>query len=373
MAVPAPNLASRLAPSPTGPLHVGNACSFLVNWALARAQGWRLHLRVEDLDAARVTAAAAHTELDLRWLGVEWDGPAVRQSERMPCYERAMRTLAEAGVVYESAHSRSEVRDAAAALSAPHEDAEADSRPDATAPNHTPADRAAPSRATSQAHTANRATPDLPATDRAAPFPRSLRPPPGACWGFRGAAVNHRFRVEPESVVVHDELLGVRTLHPAATDGDFIVWTKSGVPAYQLAVAVDDALQGVTDVVRGADLLPSAALQTLVYRALGAAPPRWWHVPLVVDADGRRLAKRRGDLSLAALREAGVPAERVVGLIAWWTGAQERLAPMHAAAFREVLEPSMLRAWSARAATRPPALDQEAIAWLTERPSIPSR
>jgi glutamyl-tRNA synthetase len=301
-----------------------------VNWALARRLGWTLHLRIEDLDTARVSAAAASTREDLRWLGVDWDGEPVAQSARLSHYERAMRVLADAGLVYESPHSRSEIREAAAALSAPHAP---------TAPGS--------------------------ADGAATPFPRALRPPPGPRWSFRDPGVNHRFRVDAGAVAVHDELLGDRVFEPAEAEGDFIVWTKGGVPAYQLAVAVDDALQGVTDVVRGADLLPSAALQTLVHRALGGEPPRWWHVPLVVDAEGRRLAKRRGDLALASLRAAGVPAARVVGVVAWWTGAQERLAPMEAAAFRRAVEPSMLRAWSERAAGRPPALDEDVIAWLT--------
>lgn len=314
-------LASRIAPSPTGPLHVGNACTFLINWALARNLGWTLHMRVEDLDVARVSAAGAEAEADLRWLGVDCDGGMVRQSQRMDLYERAMRALAAAGVVYQSPHSRSEVREAAEALSAPH---------------------AAASGA----------------------FPASLRPPPGVAWGFTRNDVNHRMRVDAETVEVGDELQGTCAFSPSRTDGDFIVWTKSGYPAYQLAVVVDDIAQGVTDVVRGEDLLPSAALQTLVYRALDAQPPRWWHLPLVLDAQGKRMAKRRSSESLATLRTAGVDPARVVGLTAWWCGAQPTLQPLSTQAFRSALTPSMLRTWCGRAALHPPTLTAANLEWL---------
>ncbi|MFO0784172.1 MAG: glutamate--tRNA ligase family protein [Phycisphaerales bacterium] len=321
MAVAAPLAASRLAPSPTGPLHVGNACTFLVNWALARKLGWRLHLRIEDLDTARVQAAATEAEVDLAWLGVDHDGPPVRQSDRMPLYHQAMEALAAAGLVYQSPHSRAEVREAAAALSAPHQPA-------------------------------------------GAPFPHTLRPPPGPAWGFARADVNHRLRVDPGDIAVQDQLHGLSTFHPAQSEGDFIVWTKSGYPAYQLAVVVDDAAQGVTDVVRGQDLLPSAALQTLIYRALGKPAPRWWHLPLVTDAAGQRLAKRAGSYSLTHLRQTGTPPERVVGLVAWWCGAQPSLQPMDAARLPAALHPSMLRVWAARAAHQPPSLTDPILEWL---------
>jgi glutamyl-tRNA synthetase len=317
-------LASRIAPSPTGPLHVGNACTFLVNWALARNLGWTLHLRVEDLDAPRVNAASADATreaiADLEWLGVSCDGQPVHQSQRMPMYERAMRTLAHAGVIYESPHSRSEVREAAEALSAPHSGGHA--------------------------------------------FPSTLRPAAGSMWGFTRPDVNHRLRVEGEAVAVTDELHGERIFQPSASDGDFIIWTKSGFPAYQLAVVVDDAAQGVTDVVRGSDLLPSAALQTLVYRALQLPPPRWWHVPMVVDASGSRMAKRRGSQSLGALRTAKVAPQKLIGLIALWTGAQRHLQPMDAAAFQRALTPSMLRTWCARAEGHPPTFTALHLEWL---------
>jgi glutamyl-tRNA synthetase len=319
-----PARCSRLAPSPTGPLHLGNACTFLVNWALARNEGWGLVLRIEDLDRDRAHAAGdVAFEESLGWLGIDHDGPAVRQSERTDAYEDAMRRLAAQGLVYESPHSRSEVREAVAALSAPH------------------------------------------AGDAPPAFPASLRPAHGEAWRFARRDVNHRLRIDPGTVAVHDEVCGDAAFDPGRTEGDCIVWTKSAYPAYQLAVTVDDIAQGVTDVVRGDDLLPSAAVQAIVHRALGAAPPRWWHLPLVVDAEGERIAKRRGALSLPALREAGATPARIRGLVAHWvTGAPPQ--PVSPDGFRALIAPPILRAWHGRARSAPPRLDERSIAWLHE-------
>ena len=314
---------SRLAPSPTGPLHLGNACTFLVNWALARNLGWRLVLRIEDLDRDRALAAGdTGTEDILSWLGIDHDGEPVRQSDRVGSFAAAMGRLAELGLAYESPHSRSEVREASLALGAPH------------------------------------------ASDAPAPFPAALRPPPGEAWRFVRRDVNHRLRIEPGAVAVRDEVAGDRTFDPAREAGDAIVWTKSGFPSYQLAVTVDDIAQGVTDVVRGDDLLPSAAVQSLIHRALGHEPPRWWHLPLVLDADGRRMAKREGSLSLASLRAAGTGAERVRGLAACWIGALPSPEPLSPAGFRALVEPNILWAWHARATVSPPRLDERSIEWL---------
>jgi glutamyl-tRNA synthetase len=273
---------TRLAPSPTGALHLGHALTFLVNWALARRLGWRVLLRMDDLDAPRVASSAHDPIAALRWLGLDWDGAPVLQRARMPAYRGAMERLAAAGVVFRSPHSRSEVREAALAAGAPQEG------------------------------------------DAAVPFPGSLRPPPGPDWRFGDDGINHRLAVPADPIEVTDEIAGRVSVHLAQAHGDFIVWTKAGIPSYQLACAVDDAELGVTDVVRGVDLLPSAAPQQLLHRLLGHASPRWWHVPLVRDAAGRRLAKRDGDEGLDALRARGVTPDRIVGLVAWSAG----LAPL---------------------------------------------
>jgi len=273
---------TRLAPSPTGALHWGHAFTFLVNWALARRLGWRVLLRMDDLDAPRV-ASNSHDPLEtLRWLGLDWDGEPVLQSARMPAYRHAMGRLAAAGVVFRSPHSRSEVREAALAAGAPQEG------------------------------------------ETAVLFPRSLRPALGPDWGFHDAGINHRLAVPADPIEVTDEIAGHASVRLEQAHGDFIVWTKAGIPSYQLACAVDDAELGVTDVVRGVDLLPSAAPQQLLHRLLGHASPRWWHVPLVRDAAGRRLAKRDGDEGLDSLCDRGVTPDRIVGLVAWSAG----LAPL---------------------------------------------
>lgn len=321
--MPRPARRTRLAPSPTGGLHLGNACTFLVTWALARNLGWELVLRIEDLDRERTAAAGdAGIGESLRWLGIDHDGEPVRQGDRLGAFLDAMRALADRGLVYPSPHSRTEVREAAAALAAPH------------------------------------------AGERAAAFPAALRPRDPAAWGFVDAAVNHRLRLDPGPVSVHDEVAGAHTFDPGLEHGDAIVWTKSGWPAYQLAVCVDDAWQGITDVVRGDDLLPSAALQATVHRALGSGVPRWWHLPLVHDADGTRLAKRRGSMTLPALRDAGVDPGKVRGLCACWLGALGAPGPLGADEFRALVSPPILREWHARARSAPARLEGRTVEWL---------
>ena len=314
---------SRIAPSPTGPLHLGNACTFLVNWALARNLGWRLVLRIEDLDRDRAAAAGdTGTAEILAWLGIDCDGEPVVQSERIESFAAAMAHLARQGLVYESPHSRSEVREAQEALGAPH------------------------------------------ASDAPRPFPASLRPAPGDAWRFAHRDVNHRMRVDAGDERIDDEVAGPHAFRASEVTGDFLVWTKSGFPSYQLAVTVDDIAQGVTDVVRGNDLLPSAALQSRLHRALGAEPPRWWHLPLVLDADGTRMAKRAGARSLASLREACVDPDRVRGLVASWACGDARPEPVGPDGFRARIDPNILRSWHARASVSPPRLEERSLAWL---------
>ena len=247
-------------------------------------------LRLDDLDAPRVAAGGERRAIeDLRWLGLDWDGDPVRQSQRLDRYRAAMQALASAGRVFESPHSRAEVREAALSASAPQE---------------------------GEAH---------------ALFPRSLRPTDRAAWRFEHEGVNHRVAVNDGTVRVHDEVLGERIADVAREHGDFIVWAKAGIPSYQLACAVDDGELGITDVVRGQDLLGSAAVQQSLLGWLGHPTPRWWHLPLVRDGAGRRLAKRDGDEGLATMRAAGVTPDRVRGLAALWLGLVEspRALTMH--------------------------------------------
>ena len=318
----------------------------MVNWALARASGWRLLLRIEDLDAPRVKLGAEEEiRRSLGWLGIEWDSESERQSTRGARYEDAMRNLSARGLVFESPHSRAEVR--------AHVSAEAREAVREEVSAKVPAESAA---------TAPASPASAPHGDGATLcFPRALRPALGPKWRFEARTINHRFRMDDALVEVHDEVMG-RHAFPLADDpGDPIVWSKAGVAAYQLAVVVDDAAGGVTDVVRGEDLLQSAAIQSVLAKALGFLPPRWWHLPLVLDDEGRRLSKRDGDLSLAALRELGCPPERIVGLIAFWVGVIDALEPMSAKELPTRLNPEHLKAWSRRDR---PRVDASVRRWL---------
>ena len=272
---------TRLAPSPTGALHLGNARTFLVNWWMARQRGWRVVLRIEDLDGPRVKAGADRAAMDdLRWLGIDWDEGPIYQSSRSAIYRAAAERLLAAGRAYPCVCTRREVELAA---SAPH------------------------------------------AEDGAAVYS-------GACRGrFESveAARAHagrepavRFAVPDEAIEFVDGFRGRTSINPAKELGDFVILKADGTAAYQLAVVIDDAKMGVTDVVRGDDLIDSTPRQILLYDALGMRErvPAYWHLPLVVGTDGRRLAKRHGDTRLAQYRNHGVPPERVVGLLARWSG-----------------------------------------------------
>jgi glutamyl-tRNA synthetase len=279
---------TRLAPSPTGALHLGNVRTFVVNWALARQRNWRIVLRIEDLDTPRVKPETVQLTLDLlAWLGLCWDGDALVQSTRRDAHVAAMQALAAGGWVYASAKVRSMGEVVEAAQSAPNEGA----REVRFGAEHRPA--------------------SLPTE-------------------FADLSPTWRFATPAEEVVVHDGFVGRCVVKPAESVGDFVVWSRrdcahgQGQAAYQLAVVVDDAFAGVTHVVRGNDLLDSAGRQMLLMRALGIAPPAYIHLPLVRGSDGKRLAKRHGDTRLDVYRARGVSARRVIGLMASWCGIEPR-------------------------------------------------
>lgn len=270
-----PSLRGRLAPTPTGYLHLGHARTFAL--AAARAGTAGLVMRIEDLDAPRCrpeyTAAALD---DLRWLGLAWtEGPDVggphapyAQSARTAWYLNVWQRLEAAGAIYPSPHSR---RDVEAAATAPH------------------------------------------AADDAEPiFPASLRLDR---WERAGApgGVAWRFRVPDGRVIEFCDAVQGTVRRTAGVDfGDFVVWRRDDLAAYELAVVADDHAMEIAEVVRGADLLTSTARQILLYEALGWPPPAFCHAPLVCDASGRRLAKRTAGLAIRELREAGWSPEEVL-------------------------------------------------------------
>lgn len=279
-----PETVTRLAPSPTGALHLGNLRTFVANYLLAVQRGWKVLMRIEDLDGPRIKAGAAEAVLEqIAWLGLQWSDPLVTQSHRMPTYEAALGRLVEAGEAYPCVCSRKDVQ---AASSAPH------------------------------------------AEDGVFVYPGTCR---GAYRSGKDAAersggkpVAWRVKVESDQIAVDDRFAGRRGFDLSRTCGDFLVYRNEGMPSYQLAVVVDDAESGVDAIVRGDDLLESAARQIHLRRLLGLTPePAYWHLPLVVGPDGRRLAKRHGDTRLSHYRQAGATPERVLGLLGSWLGVWE--------------------------------------------------
>ncbi len=297
------SITTRLAPSPTGALHLGNARTFLVNWALARAGGWRVLLRIDDLDTPRTKSGADREAIDdLAWLGLDWDDGPFYQAADLSPYEQALYHLEKHGRVYPCRCTR---KDIVEAQSAPHGDGHELRYPGTCRPAAREADAVASE------------------VDEALELgPRDDDP---LAW---------RLIVPDEEVTFVDCVHGRQSTNVQQEVGDFIVASKAGLPSYQLATVVDDHRQGVTAVVRGDDLIRSTARQVLLYGMLGLGDaPDYWHLPLVVGGDGRRLAKRHGDTRVAFYRDAGVAAERVVGLLAAWSGILDAPAPMTAAEF----------------------------------------
>ena len=271
---------TRLAPSPTGALHLGNARTFVINYLLAKQNDWQIIFRMEDLDGPRVKAGAAEQAIeDLSWLGIEWTGQIVYQSDRTQKYLDALEYLKETGAVYPCVCSRKDIRLAA---SAPH------------AEDH-------------------------------------IRVYPGTCYerfasekeavAQTGRPVAWRLRSPTTAIEFTDQFAGKQIVDLQSEVGDFVVFRNEGLASYQLAVVVDDHDAGVTQIVRGDDLLDSAARQICLRRALGYNDNiSYTHLPLVVGEDGFRLAKRHGDSRIAEYRRQGISAERILGMIAYLSG-----------------------------------------------------
>ncbi|MBN1612119.1 MAG: tRNA glutamyl-Q(34) synthetase GluQRS [Polyangiaceae bacterium] len=269
------HLVGRLAPSPTGLLHLGHAHTFLLAWWHLRSRGGAVLLRVEDLDGPRCRSDWVNAALrDLEWLGCDWDGAWTLQSNGIERLRAAVDELGRRGLTYPCTCSRTDVR---AALSAPQQGSV------------------------------------------------EMRYP-GTCLGryeslaqaeeSSGRAAALRFRVPPGKVEIDDGFCGRASFDVQEEIGDFVVARRDHSPAYQLAVVVDDAAQGVTEVHRGQDLLSSTARQQHLRCALGLPEPLFFHLPLVVDGSGRRLAKRCDAVSLAELRERGTDPRAIVAWVA---------------------------------------------------------
>ena len=277
--------AGRYAPSPSGRMHLGNLLCCLLAWLSAKSKGGQVLLRIEDLDAARCPRRYAGAIVDdLAWLGLSADGPQppVYQSERAAVYQQFYDRLAAKGLVYPCFCSRSQLH----AASAPHR------------------------------------------SDGQVVYPGTCRglTPAEAAEKARPKAPAWRVRVPDEEIAFTDGHLGPYAENLARDCGDFYLRRADGVFAYQLAVVVDDALMGVTEVVRGADLLSSTPRQLWLYRELGLQAPQFYHLPLLLDHEGRRLSKRDGDQSLENLRARYTPQE-IVGRLAFACGLQDAPRP----------------------------------------------
>lgn len=278
---------TRLAPSPTGALHLGNAFAFALTWAIARQRGWRVVLRIDDLDGPRIKPTAAQGAIEtLRWMGIDWDDGPHYESSWLPEYRDRLQLLAHKGWIYPCRCTRAQVQ--AAALSAPHNDTHELTYPGTCRPQQ------------------------LTSIDFYDPQ-------------FDGAA--WRCRAPQEPVACADQLFGPQSIDVAGQVGDFLVATKDRQATYQLAVVVDDHLQHVTDVIRGVDLLPSTGRQIALHNLLGFETPTYWHTPLIVGPDGLRLAKRHGDTRVESYAHSGVSANQIIGLLAYWAGAMAERCP----------------------------------------------
>jgi glutamyl-tRNA synthetase len=282
---------TRLAPSPTGALHLGNARTFLINWLLARQNNWKIILRIEDLDGPRIKKGADQQAIeDLRWLDIDWDEGPIYQSARLPRYRAAVQSLLDQKLAYPCICTRKEIDLAA---SAPH------------------------------------------AEDGSAVYPGTCRDRFASieeATAVAGRAPAIRLRVPDAPVTFNDGFRGPQSFNMKDL-GDFVIAKADGTPAYQLAVVVDDADMSITHIVRGDDLLDSTPRQLLLYQNLKLTEkvPRYYHLPLILGPDGKRLAKRHGDSRLSHYRGQGITASQILELLATWSNIPTPTRPQTAA------------------------------------------
>lgn len=289
----------RLAPSPTGYMHIGNAWAFLLAWLAARHEGGQVVLRMEDIDPQRSRPEYALALMeDLRWLGLDWDEGSdiggqyapYTQHERLPLYQEALQSLQKRGLAYPCFCTRKELRSLAGA------------------PHWGDAGAAYPGTCRG-----------LSAAERQAKLAAGRKPA-------------LRLLCPSEPISFNDALYGAQQCCLHDIGGDFALCRSDGVVAYQLAVAVDDYAMGITQVVRGQDILVSTPRQIALLRLLGAESiPQYGHIALLVDEQGERLAKRHSSLAIRYIRQQGMTARQLVGLLACWAGLQAQPVPRSAA------------------------------------------
>lgn len=315
----AAKVVGRFAPSPSGRMHLGNVFSCLCAWLSARSRGGQIVLRIEDLDdRCKKPEVTAQLIDDLSWLGLTWDQGPFYQHERIELYEEALGQLCEQGLTYPCFCTRAELH----AASAPH------------ASDGTPVYRGTCRRLSAE-EIARRSVLRAPAT--------RLRVPD----------VDD---VAEDLVEFVDRTYGARCEALATECGDFLVRRSDGVFAYQLAVVVDDAAMGVTEVVRGCDLLGSTARQIYLQRLLGLPTPEYAHIPLLVAPDGRRLSKRDRDLDMGELRQRFGTPEALLGWLAGQTGIATSCDPRSAQELAEIFSWDAIRAHRGNLLIEPPAI-----------------
>lgn len=296
----ASSMVGRIAPSPSGRMHLGNAFSALLAWAQARSQNGSFVLRLENLDErCRPTAHSDGLLEDLAWLGIDWDEDPVVQTQRLQAYEDALHAIAEVAELYPCFCTRADLHVA----QAPH------------------------------------------ASDGTVLYP-------GTCYAMdeetrasRAETSRHatRLHVPDTTIAFVDQIQGPYEQNLSADCGDFVLRRSDGVYAYQLVCVVDDIFSGVTDIMRGSDLLSSTPRQILLCEMLEAAPPRYAHHPLLLAPDGRRLSKRDGDLEIAALRARGVRSEDLVGHLAFLAGLIDEPEAMSAEETARIFDVSRVK------------------------------
>lgn len=289
----------RIAPSPSGLMHLGNAFSALLAWAFARSENGKFVVRLENLDERCQNSMYVQGLLeDLHWLGIDWDGEPIVQTERVPAYEKALARIAQHADLYPCFCSRADLH----AASAPH------------------------------------------ASDGTPLYAGTCYEMDAGQRAEQAARQRHalRLHVPDETISFVDAIQGPYAQDLASECGDFVLRRSDGVFAYQLVCVVDDIASGITQIVRGRDLLSSTPRQMLLYELLDAPVPEFAHHPLLLASDGRRLSKRDGDSTIASMRERGIAPEAIVGYLAHLAGQVEVGESMCAVELLDVFDASRI-------------------------------